>query len=706
MPDKNNPGELFKEKLALILRSELSASSRAGSELYIYLGEPSKITMLRKQLPEKSLLLFFHPPMTEKIESDEWTLTCPFESDFEEFIWLAISCFKPDKINCAISETLSSFDNEDLTRIKKTADKALLNISNERIQRMPRLRASIQNLPKILSPRSLTFKKTSDDVPALVCGAGPSLTSQLPLIKKLSNKAVIIASGRLGKVFKDNGISPDFIVHLDPETDFDALLPEMPGSTLIAVPGTSPAVTAKFEKIIWTQGDSIFFNRFLRDNNISLHGLSISMTSTVTAIDLALKLGCGNIMLAGNDLCLSRHGTSHVKGYQSSAYQGKLLEIDGNNGKKVATLKEINILRIAIEDFLSSIKNEDVRFFNCALKGAAIKNASKMSLKDFAAEFANSEIKKELTQEWNPGFSSPNMDKIKRLLKEFASFTNEKIKCLEDILKHKDNPAIVSGLNKGLSLLENKIIEISIEKEIKHFVEAINETSRDIFRNVSEMPLKSSKFILNLCADLLKDLEWDRTPESRPHTRIFESFKNFAVDFIEQNNKEFADALKNEAFKKEEADCDLHLRGIAIPPATVCGCKLLDNEDTGKKEVEAFAGQTGFNASESAVVIIDPGNWHCATEFAKKYPDADLIIAEPRPALFSKLTKYCAFIHLFSERTLFLGIHESLKNWEGIYREKLKSLKAQGKNIVFFKPSSTWKLPETQKLFEEHFQDL
>jgi hypothetical protein len=598
-----------------------------------------------------------------------------------------------------MSET-AGFGNEDLANIKKTADEALLNINNERLQRLPRLRSSIQNLKEILSREQLAYKKVSSETPAIVCGAGPSLTSHMPLIKKLSDKAVIIVSGRLGSTFKENGISPDFVVHLDAELDGDPSLAELPDSTLIAAPGTSPAVISKFNKIIWTRGDSIFFNRFLRENEIDLHDLRISMTSTVTALDLAIKIGCSNIMLAGCDLCLSPKGASHATGKKSPAYQDDIIEAPGNAGGKVTTLKEFNILRIAIENFLESVLDEGANFYNCALEGATIKNAPTMPLEEFESRFVRHKINKELTEKRSACFPDLDIEKIKDILKEYADFSNERLKCLEEIKKNKDSASIVSGLSKGLALLEKKLFELSSDPKAKNFATAINQSAEEIFPETQNSMIEQARFSRDLCLDMLKDFNWNGKSESRPCTRKFEAFKNLAVDFIEQNNAELADALKNEIFKKDELECVLFLKGIGIPSATVGVCTLSDYENSARKDIEDFSNQTAFNPSKNACVIVDPGNWLCAVEFARKYPEADLIIADPRPGLLSKIIRRCVFTHHFNKKTLALVADEKIPNWKKLYSEKLASLKTEGKEIVFFKPSSTWKFTETKNFFE------
>lgn len=53
-------------------------------------------------------------------------------------------------------------------------------------------------------------------VPALICGAGPSLTKQLPMLRTLGDRALIIGSGTGLNILNRHGISPHFGLAVDP----------------------------------------------------------------------------------------------------------------------------------------------------------------------------------------------------------------------------------------------------------------------------------------------------------------------------------------------------------------------------------------------------------------------------------------------------------------------------------------------------------
>ena len=60
------------------------------------------------------------------------------------------------------------------------------------------------------------LKSRFKGVPAILCGAGPSIKKQLPIIKKLSQRALIIAGGGAMGVLAKAGVIPHLTVGIDP----------------------------------------------------------------------------------------------------------------------------------------------------------------------------------------------------------------------------------------------------------------------------------------------------------------------------------------------------------------------------------------------------------------------------------------------------------------------------------------------------------
>lgn len=90
----------------------------------------------------------------------------------------------------------------------------------DRIQGFQPFSNFVQNL-KIL-PRSFyanTMKGAFEGVPAIVCGAGPSLQTAIPFLKEHQDKVLIIAGGSTLAALSSEGIRPHFGMAIDPNLE-------------------------------------------------------------------------------------------------------------------------------------------------------------------------------------------------------------------------------------------------------------------------------------------------------------------------------------------------------------------------------------------------------------------------------------------------------------------------------------------------------
>ncbi len=149
---------------------------------------------------------------------------------------------------------------------------------------------------------------------AVLVGAGPSLDELLPWIKRIREKVVLICVSRIAGRLKQSNITPDIIVTADPQkmsyTVSKAML-DFGDQTLLAnANSASPHLVAQW------RGPSVYMNTEYpwedpeQYDNISV----VSPTVTNSALNLAMEMGFGNIILAGVDLCYSQEGHSHAQG--------------------------------------------------------------------------------------------------------------------------------------------------------------------------------------------------------------------------------------------------------------------------------------------------------------------------------------------------------------------------------------------------------
>ncbi len=153
----------------------------------------------------------------------------------------------------------------------------------------------------------IRLKNIYKDFPAIVIAAGPSLNKQLSLIKKYTEKFIIIASDTSVRACLKNGIIPDFILLMDAQywnylhiADLD-----ISSSVLITESSVYPAVFRKKAKAVFLC-TSVFPLAGYIEDKVDNKGKIVTGGSVATAAwDFARFLGINQIIMAGLDLAFS-----------------------------------------------------------------------------------------------------------------------------------------------------------------------------------------------------------------------------------------------------------------------------------------------------------------------------------------------------------------------------------------------------------------
>lgn len=149
-------------------------------------------------------------------------------------------------------------------------------------------------------------------IPAIICGAGPSLQTSIPHLKELSDRALIIAGGSTIAALSNQGVQPHLGIALDPNAEEFGRLKiassfQMPliyatrlqpdvfnavsGELGYLISDTGGPCERYFEKGMKIQGDPI-------GPELGSEALSV----TTICIALAVEMGCSPILLNGIDL--------------------------------------------------------------------------------------------------------------------------------------------------------------------------------------------------------------------------------------------------------------------------------------------------------------------------------------------------------------------------------------------------------------------
>ncbi len=212
----------------------------------------------------------------------------------------------------------------------------------------------VRNAPQ--SQRSFYFnalRGSFASIPAIICGAGPSLSSAFKILSSLENRALIFACGSAIAACSRAGITPHFCVAVDPnEEEFfrlkNSFAFEVPllYSTRVhphvfsALNGPFGYVRSQFSDIsqLWLE-EELGLSDPLIGHQLSSESISV----TSMAIAAAEWLGCSSILLAGLDMAYTGNqrycsavGVSQTsKEKHSETTPDRLLIKKDRQGKKV-----------------------------------------------------------------------------------------------------------------------------------------------------------------------------------------------------------------------------------------------------------------------------------------------------------------------------------------------------------------------------------
>lgn len=152
------------------------------------------------------------------------------------------------------------------------------------------------------------FKKFQN-IPAIICGAGPSLTKNIDLLQKMSNRALLLAGGTAINSLNNKGILSDLVAYMDPyPAQYDRCFSFNTSFEIPAVisPHTNWQVCDNMHApMLYFKSDSGYpvigwleEQLGLEKNYQVVEGLGV----LTWLVDLACLFGCNPIVLVGADL--------------------------------------------------------------------------------------------------------------------------------------------------------------------------------------------------------------------------------------------------------------------------------------------------------------------------------------------------------------------------------------------------------------------
>ncbi|ECR0945839.1 motility associated factor glycosyltransferase family protein, partial [Campylobacter jejuni] len=289
-----------------------------------------------------------------------------------------------------MSHYYERFHEDILGLNKKLAENfknSIVSHGNDPLDALQGIEQFVYNLPQMIthpSYKELLSKRKGISDTAIIVSTGPSLTKQLPLLKKYANKATIFCADSSYPILAKHGIKPDYVLSLEriPLTSefFNNDFGEFDKDIVFIVKSVTHPHTIKYlqknNRAFILVSTYASFIQYLKLDYFGYFNMGFSVAHM--ACYLSLHLNHKNIIFIGQDLAYAENGNSHPDDYQNSAnyesqmYEHILTTAYGGNGK-VETHSIWLLFKNWFEnEMIPNTRKMGITTYNCTEGGARI----------------------------------------------------------------------------------------------------------------------------------------------------------------------------------------------------------------------------------------------------------------------------------------------------------------------------------------------
>ncbi|EAH7048889.1 DUF115 domain-containing protein [Campylobacter jejuni] len=285
-----------------------------------------------------------------------------------------------------MSHYYERFHEDVLELNKKLAENfknSIVSHGNDPLDALQGIEQFVYNLPQMIthpSYKELLSKRKNLSDTAIIVSTGPSLTKQLPLLKKYANKATIFCADSSYPILAKHGIKPDYVCMLE-RTEitaefFNHDFGEFDKDVLFVCAGVVHPKAIEYlkgrnRKYLITPR-YLYFPIYIKLKYFDF----LYNTPSVAHMSyfLSVLLNHKNIIFIGQDLAYAENGNSHPDDYQNSAnYENQMYEhilTEAYGGKKEIKTHEVWIFFKQILEAM--IIKYHITTYNCTEGGARI----------------------------------------------------------------------------------------------------------------------------------------------------------------------------------------------------------------------------------------------------------------------------------------------------------------------------------------------
>ncbi|EMX1280235.1 motility associated factor glycosyltransferase family protein [Campylobacter jejuni] len=292
-----------------------------------------------------------------------------------------------------MSHYYERFHEDVLELNKKLAENfknSIVSHGNDPLDALQGIEQFVYNLPSMIthpSYKELLSKRKGISDTAIIVSTGPSLTKQLPLLKKYANKATIFCADSSYPILAKHGIKPDYVLSLEriPLTSefFNNDFGEFDKDVLFVLKSYVHPHTTKYlqknNRNFMLVSTYASFIQYLKLDYFGYFNMGKSVANM--SYLLTEYLNYKNIILIGQDLAYAKDGFSHTKDYKNLDKHEGHFQRDkgkfqclayGGNGK-VESSEIWTMFRLIFENDINYFqKFFNITTYNCTEGGARI----------------------------------------------------------------------------------------------------------------------------------------------------------------------------------------------------------------------------------------------------------------------------------------------------------------------------------------------
>ncbi|EAL8447984.1 DUF115 domain-containing protein [Campylobacter coli] len=283
-----------------------------------------------------------------------------------------------------MSHYYERFHEDILGLNKKLAENfknSIVSYGNDSTDTLQGIEQFVYNLPQMIthpSYKELLSKRKGISDTAIIVSTGPSLTKQLPLLKKYASKATIFCADSSYPILAKHGIKPDYVCMLE-RTEitaefFNHDFGEFDKDIVFICAGVVHPKAIEYLKgrnLVITQ-KVLAFPYYINLKDFSYAAVEFSVAHM--SYFLSVLLNHKNIIFIGQDLAYAENGNSHPDDYQNSAnYESQMYKhilTEAYGGKKEIKTHEVWIFFKQILEAM--IIKYHITTYNCTEGGVRI----------------------------------------------------------------------------------------------------------------------------------------------------------------------------------------------------------------------------------------------------------------------------------------------------------------------------------------------